>query len=62
VGLYDSTPHFVAFGLASIRKPFLNYIARPVNAVVRHVRPTYPIPGLPPAVQTPQRAGVINQK
>jgi len=43
-------------------QPFLNYIARPVNAVVRHVRPTYPIPGLPPAVQTPQRAGVINQK
>ena len=37
-------------------KPFLNYIARPVNAVVRHVRPAYPIQGLPPAAPTPQRA------
>src|SRR6185503_9006951 len=26
-------------------KPFLNYIERPVNAIVRHVRPTYPMPG-----------------
>jgi len=43
-------------------QPFLNYVARPVNAVVRQVRPTYPIPGMPPAVQTPQRAAVINQK
>jgi len=43
-------------------QPFLNYIARPVNAVVRQVRPTYPIPGMPPAVQTPQRAAAINQK
>jgi len=39
-------------------KPFLNYIERPVNAVVRHVRPTYPIPGMPPAAQAPQRAAV----
>ena len=37
-------------------KPFLNYIERPVNAMVRQVRPTYPIPGMPPAAQTPQRA------
>ncbi|MEP6819028.1 MAG: NADH-quinone oxidoreductase subunit M [bacterium] len=37
-------------------KPFLAYIERPVNAVVRQVRPNYPIPGLPAAVQTPQRA------
>ena len=43
-------------------QPFLNYVARPVNAVVRQVRPTYPIPGMPPAAQTPQRAAVINQK
>jgi NADH-quinone oxidoreductase subunit M len=35
---------------------FLNYVARPVNAVVRQVRPTYPIPGMPTAAQTPQRA------
>jgi len=40
----------------------LNYVARPVNAVVRQVRPTYPIPGMPPAAQTPQRAAVNNQK
>jgi hypothetical protein len=37
-------------------KPFLNYVERPVNAVVRQVRPAYPIPGMPPAVQTPERA------
>lgn len=30
-------------------KPFIEYIQKPVNAVVRHVRPTYPIPGLPQA-------------
>ena len=37
-------------------KPFLNYIERPVNAVVRQVRPTYAIPGMPPPGQTPERA------
>lgn len=37
-------------------QPFLNYIERPVNAVVRQVRPTYPIPGMPPAAPSPQRA------
>ena len=35
-------------------KPFLDYIAKPVNAVVRQVRPSYPIPGMPPAA--PQQA------
>ncbi len=43
-------------------KPFLNFIARPVNAVVRQVRPTYPIPGMPPAAQAPERAAVVNDK
>jgi NADH-quinone oxidoreductase subunit M len=43
-------------------KPFLNFVERPVNAVVRHVRPTYPIPGMPPAAPTQQRAAVINEK
>jgi len=43
-------------------KPFLNYIERPVNAVVRHVRPSYPIPGMPPTLQTPQRAALVNEK
>ncbi len=42
-------------------KPFLAYIERPVNAMVRQVRPTYPIPGMP-AVQTPQRAAVTIEK
>lgn len=39
-------------------KPFLSYIERPVNAVVRQVRPTYPIPGMPPGVDIQQRAAV----
>jgi len=39
-------------------QPFLRYIERPVNAVVRQVRPTYPIPGMPVVVQTPQRVAV----
>ena len=43
-------------------KPFLNFIERPVNAVVRQVRPTYPIPGMPPAAETRQRAAVNNSK
>jgi NADH-quinone oxidoreductase subunit M len=43
-------------------RPFLNYIERPVNAIVRQVRPTYPIPGMPPAAGTQQRAAVINEK
>ena len=36
-------------------KPFLDYVALPVNAVVRQVRPTYQIPGMP-VVQAPERA------
>jgi NADH-quinone oxidoreductase subunit M len=39
-------------------KAFLSYIERPVNAVVRQVRPTYPIPGMPPGVDVQQRASV----
>lgn len=39
-------------------KAFLDYIQRPVNAVVKHVRPKYPIPGMPATVDTPQRAAV----
>jgi NADH-quinone oxidoreductase subunit M len=37
-------------------KPFLEFIQRPVNAVVKQVRPNYPIPVMPPA--EPQRAAV----
>ena len=43
-------------------KPFLNYIERPGNAVVRQVRPTYPIPGMPAVTQAPQRAAAIPVK
>ncbi|HSS21733.1 MAG TPA: NADH-quinone oxidoreductase subunit M [Pyrinomonadaceae bacterium] len=38
--------------------PFLKYIERPVNAIVRQVRPTYPIQGMPVAQPTPQRAAI----
>jgi NADH-quinone oxidoreductase subunit M len=34
-------------------KPFIEYIQKPVNAVVRHVRPTYPIPGMPQPTAAP---------
>lgn len=35
-------------------KPFLEFIQRPVNAVVKQIRPNYQIPGMPPT--DPQRA------
>lgn len=35
-------------------KTFLDYVSKPVNSVVRQVRPDYPIPGMP--VTTEQRA------
>jgi NADH-quinone oxidoreductase subunit M len=35
---------------------FLRYVERPVNAVVRQVRPTYVIPGMPVGAENPQRA------
>jgi NADH-quinone oxidoreductase subunit M len=35
-------------------KPFLEFIQRPVNAVVKQIRPNYPIPGMP--ATEPQRA------
>ena len=34
-------------------KTFLDYISKPVNSVVRQVRPDYPIPGMP--VQNPEQ-------
>jgi len=37
-------------------KPFLAYIEKPVNAVVKQVRPDYPIPGMPAQSAVPQRA------
>ncbi len=31
-------------------KTFIDYIQQPVAAVVRQVKPDYPVPGVPPAV------------
>jgi len=39
-------------------KSFLDYIQKPVNSIVRHIRPTYPIPDMPPAPVAPERASV----
>jgi len=33
-------------------KPFLGYLEKPVNAVVKQVKPDYPIPGMQPAQGT----------
>jgi NADH-quinone oxidoreductase subunit M len=41
-------------------KPFLEYIQQPVNAVVRHIRPNYPMPGTPARV--PETAEKQTQK
>jgi NADH-quinone oxidoreductase subunit M len=43
-------------------KAFLGYVEKPVNAIVKHMRPDYPIPGMPPAVATPQQATLISDK
>jgi NADH-quinone oxidoreductase subunit M len=37
-------------------KPYLDYIQRPVNVVVRQVRPDYPIPGMPVIATATERA------
>lgn len=37
-------------------KTFIDYIQQPVNAVVKHVRPNYPVPGLPAAAPTQHQA------
>ena len=36
---------------------FINYIRQPVNAVVKHVRPDYPVPPMPGAVPAQHQAG-----
>jgi NADH-quinone oxidoreductase subunit M len=44
-------------------KTFVDYIQQPVAAVVRQVRPDYPIPGMPPVVtETPARAATQTQE
>jgi NADH-quinone oxidoreductase subunit M len=37
-------------------KPFLAYLEKPVNAVVKQVKPDYPIPGMQPVGPTAERA------
>jgi NADH-quinone oxidoreductase subunit M len=37
-------------------KTFIDYVQQPVNAVVKHVRPNYPIPGIPAGPPTQQQA------
>jgi len=37
-------------------KPLLAYLEKPVNAVVKQVKPDYPIPGMPTATPTQERA------
>ena len=49
----------LAFWIGVYPKPFMDYIVRPVNAVVHHIRPDYPIPGMLPAgrAETAERTG-----
>ncbi len=54
--IYMTPLIIMALWIGIYPKPFLSYIERPVNAVVRQVRPTYPIPGMPPGVDVQQRA------
>jgi len=42
-------------------KAFLDYVQHPVNAVVRQIRPTYPIPGLPATIDIQQRAAISDK-
>jgi hypothetical protein len=47
----------LSFWIGVYPKPFTDYIVKPVNAVVRHVRPDYPIPNMPvPETATPETA------
>ena len=45
--LYMTPLVIMSLWIGCYPKPFMDYIARPVNAVVRQVRPTYPIPNTP---------------
>jgi NADH-quinone oxidoreductase subunit M len=55
--IYMTPLVILALWIGVYPKPFLSYIERPVNAVVRQVRPSYPIPGMPAGAE-PQRAAV----
>jgi NADH-quinone oxidoreductase subunit M len=48
----------LSFWIGVYPKTFMDYVAQPVNAVVKQVRPDYPIPGSMPAGQpeNPARA------
>jgi NADH-quinone oxidoreductase subunit M len=45
---------FLSLWIGIYPKPFIDFIQKPVNAVVRQVRPNYPINGMP-TVQTAER-------
>jgi NADH-quinone oxidoreductase subunit M len=54
--IYMTPLVILALWIGVYPKPFLSYIERPVNAVVRQARPSYPIPGMPPGIDVQQRA------
>jgi NADH-quinone oxidoreductase subunit M len=58
--LYMTPLVIMSLWIGCYPKPFMDYIAKPVNAVVRQVRPTYPLPDMPAA--TPARPANISTK
>src|SRR5258706_7151761 len=46
----------MSFWIGIYPGPFLHYIEKPVNAMVRQLRPNYPIPGQPASAPAPLRA------
>jgi len=46
----------MSFWIGIYPAPFLHYIERPVNAVVKQLRPNYPIPGQTAGPPAPLRA------
>jgi NADH-quinone oxidoreductase subunit M len=53
--VYMTPLMIMALWIGVYPKPFLAYLEKPVNAVVKQVKPDYPIPGMP-APATPERA------
>ena len=53
---------FLSLWIGVYPKTFIDYIQQPVSAVVRQVRPDYPMPGVTPATAAPQRAATQKQE
>jgi NADH-quinone oxidoreductase subunit M len=53
---------FLSLWIGVYPKTFIDYIQQPVSAVVRQVRPDYPMPGATPATAAPQRAATQKQE